>query len=342
MCLISKKYLGLDIADSSIEVALVGQSWGRTKLISVGRVELEAGLVKNGRIIDKEKLAISIKELFQTAKPKAIKNGELCFGLPESQTFLHHFYTTSKDNKEKQKTIEKELAENIPITGKDLAYSLRILNEDKEKTEILVAATRQEVINEWRNFFKSIKLNVVNFDIEILATFRNLFDHLQKEPVMLLDIGANTTHVGVFDEFGLHYEYVINKAGNDFSKIIAEVLEIDVVKAEIEKLKSGLKNRSKKVVEELENELNKIAKAIKESIESYNSGTDKKLAKVVLVGGSSLLIGLPEFFSKSLNIPVEIGKARLTKEKLPLYYVEAIGLALGKAEKHWSKTDPNF
>ena len=342
MCLFCKKYIGLDIADNTIEVALVSQSWGQTKLLSLGRVELENGVVKNGKIVNKEKLALAVQEVFKIAKPKAIKKGELCFGLSESQTFLHHFYITAKDHKERQIAIEKELEENIPITGKDLVYSVKILNEDKEKTEILIAATSQVVLNEWREFFKSIKLDVANFDIEILATFRNLFDNLPKEPVMLLDMGANTTYVAIFDQFGLHYEYVINKAGDIFNKVIAEALDIDLKKAEEEKIKFGLKSKSKKVVNSLQAELDEIIKSIKESLENYKNETGAMVAKVVLVGGSSLLLGLPEYFSKSLGIPVEAGKARLTKEKLPLFYIEAIGLALGKAEKHWDRTDPKF
>ncbi|MFZ2190427.1 MAG: pilus assembly protein PilM [Candidatus Magasanikiibacteriota bacterium] len=342
MCLFGKKYIGLDIADNTIEVALVSQSFGQTKLLSLGRIQLENDIVKNGRIKDREKLATAVKELFKNTKPKAIKTGELCFGLCEGQTYLHHFYTTAKDHKERQRAIEKELEESIPIISQDRVYSFRILNEEKEKTEILIAATNQTVLNEWRDFFKSIKLNVANFDIEILATFRNLFDNLPKEPVMLLDMGANTTYVAIFDQFGLHYEYVINKAGDIFNKVIAEVLDIDLEKAEAEKIKYGLKHKSKKVVNNLQTELDEIVKSIKESLENYKNETGATVVKVVLVGGSSLLIGLSEYFSKALGILVEAGKARLTKEKLPLFYVEAIGLALGKAEKHWERTDPNF
>ena len=342
MCFFGKKFVGLDIADTSIEVALVGKPWGQTKVLSVGRLELENGIVKNGKIVDKEKLGLAIKQVMNEAAPRPIKSKDICFGLSEGQTFLHNIYINAVDRKEKQRIIDEEIAENIPLNKGDLAYSFRVLNESKEKTELLIVATRQTVLNEWKDFFKSINLDVVSFDIEILATFRNLFDNLSKEPVMLLDIGANTTYVAIFDEFGLRYEYIVNIAGNDFSETFADVLGLTFQEAEVEKIKSGLRSSNSKVLEILQGQLDKILFSIDTSILNFKDKTNKEVKKVFLVGGSSLLIGLPEYFSKSLGISAEVGNSRLTKEELPLVYIEAIGLAMRKIEKRWDKTDPNF
>lgn len=344
MCIFWKNFIGLDIADNSIEVALVKNTFGKAKVLSLGRVELEEGTVERGRIKDSTKLALAVKKVMAEAKPKVINSREVYFGLPESQTFVHHFYLPAENKKERQSFIDKELSENIPIEFSNLVYSYRILGETKEKLEVLIVASRKNVITEWFNFFKSLKLEVVNFDIEILATFRSLFVNLPKEPVMLLDIGSTTTFVGIFDEFGLHYEYIINLAGNDFTKAVAKGSggKLDFVKAETEKIKLGLKSRNKKVVEALEFEFEKILEEIKQSIIDYKTETGKEVAEMVLVGGSSSLIGLPEYFSKVLNLPVKVGKAKLVDEEIPLFYIEAIGLALRGIENHWDGTDPNI
>ncbi len=342
MCFFGKKSVGLDIADGSIEVVLVKSVLGRGKIESLGRVELGSGIVEKGRIKDPVKLTVAIKEVMAKATPKAIKAKEIYFGLPESQTFVHHFYLPVQNKKNKQNFIAKELSENIPIEQKSLVYSYRILSETKEKLEILIVASHKEVVSEWLQFFRSIKLEVKSFDLEILATFRNLFVNLPKEPVIVLDIGSSTTFVGIFDEFGLHYEYVINIAGNDFTKAVAEGLDLDIVKAETEKIKTGLKSKNKKVVGALETELNKIIEEIKLSLVDYKNESGKAVAEMVLVGGSSLLLGLPEYFSKALSLQVQVGKARLMSEKIPLFFIEAIGLALRGAEKNWGRTDPEI
>ncbi len=342
MCLFGKKFVGVDVADSSIEVALLKDSFGKGKVVSLGRAELEAGIVEKGRIKDSEKLALAVKEALTKAKPKAIKMNEIYFGLPESQTFIHHFYLSTDDKNQRQVLIEKELAENIPIESKNLVYSYRILGETKEKVEILAVASKKEVITEWTQFFRNLKLEVKNFDIEILATFRDLFISSPAKPVVVLDIGATSTFVGIFDESGLHYEYVINTAGNDFTRAIAEAEEIDFPKAEIEKVRFGLKGRDKKVVGVLEKELNKIIEEVKQSIANYKTETGKEILEVVLVGGSSMLVGLVEYFSKALGLAVQIGKAKSIGEKIPLFHIEAIGLALRGIEKKWDKTDPDI
>lgn len=342
MCFFGKKYIGLDIADGSIEAVLVKEAWGQAKLISLGRVILPSGLVRKGHIVDREKLAAAVKEVLSGAKPKAITKGELCFGLPESQTFLHHFYLPAADSKQKQELIEKELLENVPIEKNDLVYSYRILSTVNEKIEILVVASKREVVNEWLKFFKELKWVIKSFDIEILATFRNLFGSLPKEPVMLLDVGSSTTFVGIFDEFGLHHEYVINKAGDYFTAAIAKAADCDSPKAEDEKIKFGLKSRDKKVVKALESELDLIIAEIKQSLLAYQTENNKAIGSIVLVGGSSLLPGLSEYFSKALELAAEVGVARMYEGKMPLLYTEAIGLTLRRIERHWDKTDPDI
>lgn len=342
MCLFGKKYVGLDIADGSLEVAMVKDAFGRGKVFSLGRTKIEVGIVEKGRIKDSAKLALAIEEVMAKAKPEAIKIKEINFGLPESQTFIRHAYLPVHNHKERQGLIEKELLENIPISKNDLIYSYRVLKETKEGIEILIVASRKEIVEEWLKFFKSLKLETKNLDIEILATFRDLFTNLPKEPVMVLDIGSTTTLVGIFDEHGLHYEYIINIAGNDFTQTIAKAMDLDFVKAEAEKIKSGLKSHNKKVVGALEIELAKITEEIKQSFVDYKTETGRAVAEIVLVGGSSMLIGLVEYFSKALGLTVEIGKARSVNEKTPLFYIEAIGLALRGIEKHWDRTDPDI
>lgn len=342
MCLFGKKYIGLDVADGSVEVAMLKDGFSKGKVVSLGRVELEVGIVEKGRIKNSEKLALAIKELMSKAKPRAIKAKEIYFGLPESQTFVHHFYLPTQNKKDRQSFIDNELSENIPIERKNLVYSSRILSETKEKMEILVVAARREVILEWSQFFKGIKMEIKNFDTEILATYRGLFVDFPKKPTMVVDIGAATTFVGIFAEQGLCYEYVINIAGNNFTQAVAVSADMDFAKAEVEKIKVGLKGRTKKNTVALETELSKIAEEIKQSIGEYKTETSKDISGIVLVGGSSMLPGLSEYFSAALGLPVQIGKAKAVNEKTPLFYIEAIGLALRGIEKKWDRTDPNI
>ncbi len=292
--------------------------------------------------MDKEKLSLAVKKAFSSATPKPISGSEVYFGLPESQTFLHHVRLGQHDKRDRSNLIEKDLTENVPIDKKDLIFSARVLKETSEETEILVAAGKRVVIKEWSDFLQSIGLRVKNFDIEILATYRDLFDSRPKDPMAVVDFGAATVYVGIFDDLGLRKEFEISRAGDYITKSIAESLEIDFYKAEVEKIKSGLKGKNKDVAEIVEKELGEIAKELKAGFSEYQEMSQKKIMQVILVGGSSFITGIETYFSKELNIPTQIGRSKSKNNNPPIFFIEAIGLALRGAENEWDATDPNI
>jgi len=72
---------------------------------------------------------------------------------------------------------------------------------------------------------------------------------------------------------------------------------------------------------------------------SLQNRTDKKIEKIILCGGDSNLIGLPEYLSDTLNLPVKLANPWInivsSENYIPeidfresLMYATAIGLAL--------------
>jgi len=128
---------------------------------------------------------------------------------------------------------------------------------------------------------------------------------------------------------------------------IADFLQVDVAKAEEMKIEYGLNGKSAKaekvaqiitpILEEFISQIKKYLNFYKDhsSVEYFISGG--KVEKILLCGGGSALKGLPDFMSKSLEIPVESGdplvnfstkKAKNKANKSVISYTTAIGLAL--------------
>ena len=67
------------------------------------------------------------------------------------------------------------------------------------------------------------------------------------------------------------------------------------------------------------------------------SQTESSVKELILVGGSSLLSGLLEYFNVNLNIHARLGKpVILMSEDDGLLYLESIGLALRNLESRWN------
>jgi len=339
---ISKSSVGLDIADHTIEIAQIRGSGKRAMVLNFGRVYLEPGIVERGRIKDAEKLKEALQKVFKQAKPKSITDKQIIFGLPESQVFLHNFTLPPHGKKERENLIAEEVKQNIPIEMDDVIYSYRVLKSGKDGVEILAVAANREVIQEWLSFFKTIKIEIEVLDVEILASFRDLFNTIPKEPVCVLDLGANTSFIGIFGSEGLRYEYTMDIAGNNFTNILAEKLKLDFEKAEKEKNKNGLKLKNKKAVEALQKRLDLIIKEIRISLDYFKKQNGLEVKELILIGGSSQLKGLDKYFGDSLELPIQIGSAKSMNKKVPLEYIEAIGLGLRACSKKWGVRDPDI
>src|SRR3989339_838283 len=302
-----KKSVGLDISDHTIEVAELKKSGNNIRLSNLGRVQLDKGVVVNGRIRNKTKLSETLKNVLKSTQPNAVKSVDFVFGLSESCVFTHIFKIKNTKEEMFEQEILKEIKNTIPIEAKRLLYDYRIFqpynynvfntsNAEKKKGDedifVRLVAVEKNIIFEWNDFFKENGLNIEIFDIESLATFRGMFDDFPENPVCIVDIGANKTKISIFTLFGLEYSFLLSIAGNDFTDIVSKYFKIDFEKAEKIKQEKGFVYEKK----------------------------DKKLENEI-----------KEKFKEIIN-----------QLKLNLDYFEAIGLNFRNLEKRWKKTDPCF
>jgi type IV pilus assembly protein PilM len=305
--LFQKPAIGLDIADYSIEVVELGTSGTLEKH---GRIQLPAGIVVDGRIQNKKKLAAALKKVFIAAK---ITSGKVVFGLPENQVYIAVVNT------------QGDIQKSIPLPENEMV----VVTKQRADKKYLVVACAKSVLAEWKLFFEELELDVV-FDAEPLATIRSLFPILPKKPVCVVDMGSRATAVMIVGAQGLQHSFSIAGAGNAFTQEIATVAKVSQEKAEEMKKKFGLSNKNKQVFSVLTKLLLPIVAQVQETQKYFG------VQEVVLIGGSSQIKGIVEYYTENLEIPVRLGVSALTDK---LVYFSAIGLALREAGNHWEQ-DP--
>ncbi|MBU1167136.1 pilus assembly protein PilM, partial [Patescibacteria group bacterium] len=114
MSFFKKKSVGLDISDTSLKVLELSGSLEAPKFVSYGRTPLAAGIVKNGEVVDKEKLAEALSKAFSAAIPTSISNKKILFALPEKRVFLEKF-SFSQETEDLDVAINERVSERIPI-----------------------------------------------------------------------------------------------------------------------------------------------------------------------------------------------------------------------------------
>ena len=339
----SKRAVGLDIADNTIEVVELQKQGKEFLIVNSNRVILEDGIVKRGRIKDSVKLAESLTSLLASAKPKAIFKKNIVFGIPEALVYTHTFTVSLSEGDDLEEVVRKELVVNIPEDIFDLHYSYRVLQKTKDGRQVVVVCANSEAVKEWKDFFKKNDFDVSVFDTEILATYRGLDRSKEADgsAVAVVDIGSATTHIGCLDALGLRLSVTLNLAGTDFDRALAEELKISVKKGEEFKIKNGLIGKDKKAAKILSEQVDELSGDIAKSFDYFAHVFTKKITGVILVGGGARMAGLEAYLSKTLKLPVSVGKLDPDADA-DWEYLEAVGLAMRNLDKKWTERDPEI
>lgn len=335
-----KTSTGISISDYSIEIVSLGGSFEKSKLLGIGRIVLEKGIVDGGKVTDKERLGNALRGLIQNPQFGRIKTNKIIFSFPESRSLSHNFrIPTVLKAKEEIEFIKAHISQKFPYHLKDLYFDYKIKNR-----EIFLTAVPRDTIDEYLEVFKKCKLNTKVLEIESESLSRVFLQGSETEPVLIIDIGAETTNFSLFSGGGLRLGTTIEVAGNNFTQAISEKLAVSIEEAEDLKKEIGLDSEALggKIFLVLQKELQEIINEIKQIDDYFQSKEGKPIKKIILTGGSSLLNKLPEYLSANVEKSVVIGsplvkinidtlkkKEYFKKAELkPIIYVTVIGAAL--------------
>jgi cell division protein FtsA len=182
-----------------------------------------------------------------------------------------------------------------------------------------------------RNSNKSISNSGVNVNYvypDFLASSRAVLAPREKElGVCVLDIGAGTTGMSVYEEGSLVHAFVFPMGAAHITNDIAVCLKTDIdtaekIKIEFGSCKSGVKEKSEKKINITGEEpivfskktLSEIIDARVCEILGLASKELKKISKselpagVVLTGGGAKIPGIKDLAKKEMKLPVRIGR----------------------------------
>lgn len=346
MDLFGKRSVGIDIADHTIEVAEVKGAI-KDALTSLGRVTIPEGVVVRGRIKDEEALRALLKRALLEARPRPITTRKAVFGLPESHVYTHMFSAPEgferKFQLEKDEYVRKEIEQVIPLETGDMLFSYRVITVTPGKKEILAIASSKSLVLEWDRFFRKLGIGIELFDTEVLALRRNIKSIVStKEPICLVDVGALTTNIAIFDAGGIRYSYSVGIAGESLTADVAQSLKIRQEEAEDKKVKIGLTDENDKEVFVLIKALEPLVEEIKAAQAFYKERYGADIGKLVLAGGSSRMPGLVHYLETNLSTSVVLAESNLVLPSLTegFQYIEAVGLAIRGLRGVWDTRDP--
>jgi type IV pilus assembly protein PilM len=164
------------------------------------------------------------------------------------------------------------------------------------------------------------------------------------DPQVIMDLGAGSTKVFVVERGILKASHVINRGSQDITLSISKSMNITFDEAEKIKIQQGIISSAKDNISEVSSiTVDYILSETGRFILNYYKKSSKKISKIVLTGGGSLLKGLREKSQNSFETTVEVANP-FSKVEYPAFLDEvlktagpeftvAIGIAIRKLQE---------
>ncbi len=329
-----KNTIGIDISDFSIEAVVLGKKKGHLAVEAYARFRLSPDVVEDGRIISSERLKDALIKLVQNGQPKILTDyKKVFFSVPESRVFSKVFSLPKNlKDREFREAINHKAEEAIPEIAENLVPEFKILSSNGENQDIFYAAADRTVVNDFVNVFGSLGWEISGIVPEAVSSFAGLADKYKDKVTLLLDLGARTTIVSVFDKNGIHDSINIRIGGNNITNALMQKLGLTYADAEEAKKQIGLMpDHNGEVMLVTQGQLQPLTDELKNFI-SYYEVSKQKIEQLVLIGGLAQMKGIDKYFGDNLSRPAIVGEAFIDNHLMPegmasVKYINALGLA---------------
>lgn len=357
--------VGIDIGTSKVSL-VVGEVNNFNQIEIICSTSHKCSAIKKGKIVDEEAVLMAIES---SVKDAEMESG---FKINSSYVTIPGKYVTivqnsiSKESRDRYagistKDISSALmqAKDIDIPeGKsiiDIVADEFILEDGRivsdpignlssnftMKAQVILAD--KDYIRQLCNIFRKAGLEIDGLVPETLAERNLILDTNElNDNIMILDIGAGNTDIGVFERNSFIYTNTVPLGGDNITNDIALVLDISVEEADKLKRQYGLamksfidndneiilntcqgesKNKvikSSELIEIIEARVEEIFSIINKDITAQ--GIKSRINNVVLTGQGISNINKSDVAGKIiLNIPVKISTGRLISTIRPSY-----------------------
>ena len=357
--------VGVDIGTTKV-ATVVGEVNNFEQIETICSTSYKCSGLKKGKIINEEEISLSLAKTIKDAEDETnLKINSAYVTIPGKYVTIVQNSIT-KEVKDKYSGISVRDVQNAIMQVKDIEIpegkTLIDIVPDKITLEngtvvadpvgnlsasftidAQVILAEKDFVRQLTSIFKKAGLEIDGI-VPITLAERNLIldKNEMHDNIMLLDIGAGNTDIGVFEGNSFIYTNSIPVGGDNITNDIAVVLNITEEEADKLKRQYGLalksfidndndiilntckdnnKNKiikSSELIEIIEARIEEIFSIINKDV--TNQGIKSKINNVILTGQGIININKSDVAGKiTLNIPVKISTGRLISTIRPTY-----------------------
>lgn len=346
-----KESVGIDIGFHSIKLVHLKKIHNGFKLLNFEiKPTITPGQDYTPSDLSNTRHAPVLAEMLSTLKIKPKRIKQLVTSVGGDHLSIKQIKTIFLPEEELESALFFEAKKHLPISGSDMILDFQVLDveERTNNMNIILVATTKEHLNNHSDILEAAGLTPGVIDAEPLALTNSLlFNALIEEGVyIILNIGAHKTNMVIYGPKAKFFSRDFAWGGYFFTKDIMKRKKMTFEEAEKYKFEYGITETTAtekaagtglstlEITDKATEE--QIALEVKRSLRYYvKEAGNSDFRKVLLVGGTAKLKGLPEYLTEQLNIPTEVFNPFVSlelpeklKDKRDPQLAMAIGLAM--------------
>lgn len=334
MILFSKKkeVVGIDIGSSSVKLVQLKEQKGSYQLLNVGIAPLPPEAIVDNTLMDSAAIVGGIKNLITSL---GIKVKDVACSISGNSVIIRKISLPAMPLDELEDQITWEAEQYIPFDINDVNMDFQILspdNIDPSKMNVLLVASKKDIINDYVSVFNESGLHLSVVDVDSFAVqnaFEMNHDTGAEDVLALINIGASVMNINVIKSGVTLFTRDVQMGGNLYTEEIQKQLGLS--SSEAESIKTfAHENKNTTLLEVLGKVNETITQEIRRSLDFYNStANDDRITKIFVSGGGSKVFMLVESMSEKTGLPVEMlnpfSKLKYNENDFDPEYLREIG-----------------
>ncbi len=303
-------FIGVDVSASAIKmVELSASTKQQYRLESYAQVNLPKGAVTDGNISDLTQVADAMKTAWRLL---GSRSKQIAMAMPSSAVISKRVAIAADlSETDLELQVESEANQYIPFPLEEMNLDFQVLGpkaKNSQEVEVLIAAAKKEKIEDRVAVAEEAGLKVSIMDVDAYATetvFRllakQLPDYDKRTTTMIVDIGAQMTHINVM--VGLDSVYTREQpfGGATLAQEIQRRYGLSAEDAELARRQGELP--ASYAEEVLTPFMQSVASEIMRAVSFFTNSTQHtKVDQVVLAGGVAALPGLTALVAEKTSI----------------------------------------
>ena len=304
-------YIGLDIGTSSVKMVELAEKKGKgpkIELVTYGYTEGVEMQSRNSWRKDIPKTARLVERLYEKA---GATSQNVVASLPTFSVFSSIVNISSNNKKNLEQAVNREAKKVIPMPLEDMILDWKIVEKNKKEKNIKVflTASPKKLVKSYIDIFRELQMNLISLETENFSLVRSLLGQ-DKGVYMIAGLGQTNSDISIVKEGIPVLNRSIDVGGGAITEAISTSLNVDKERAEQFKCDMGISSLDsdkqdvipKTIIQAIE----PIVDEIKYMLNLFEQKNEEKVEKLILTGGSSLLINLNNYLSKELDMNVVI------------------------------------